>query len=530
MRHNAIRRRSERNVNDNKGFGISLSRNQTAAGLMLGYVVLQSLVPLFVAFGAGESPFIFSAAWRIGGLMGCALILRMLFHKMLFSGEVWKVVGARALRFAMILWVVASLNLVLYAWSTQFVDVSVAAALYETWPIFLVIFTGWLFRLEARYRKITQKTIFPFVFALIGIASVIVSQAGGFGSFFSADTGWINLAIGVALAFGAVGLSTLSAFGFRWAADLASELSESPDNREPGKGRLELFSTAVGLTICNLTSLPFIASVGFMLNEPISSDALIWGATGGVLVAAVGMTLWRMANLIASNLGINVMGYLAPALALGWLFAFSRVGDIDFWPLVIGVVLIIGANWRMYIETREQPQELVDAQAREPIDIDALIAGGESDTVEFKSTLRFNLDANKIDKDNIGLASLKEIAAFLNSRVGGTLIIGVADDGEPVGIGKDNFQNEDRMAQHLTNLVRDRMTTGAVTMARGLVRWEFYDYRGSRVLSVRCEPAAQPTYVNNNRFYVRTGPSTQELSGQDEFAYIRERFPDWDGA
>ena len=49
---------------------------------------------------------------------------------------------------------------------------------------------------------------------------------------------------------------------------------------------------------------------------------------------------------------------------------------------------------------------------------------------------------------------------------------------------------------------------------------------------MRCEPEAQPTYVKdgNNRFYVRTGPSTQELSGQDAFAYIRERFPDWDGA
>ena len=353
-------------MNDNKGFGMSLSRNQMAVVLMAGCVVLMSFVPLLVAFGGGDSPFIFSAAWRIGGLVGCALILLIGFPRMLFSGEVWKAVASRALSLAMLGWVVSLFDLVLYTWSTQFVDVSITAALYETWPIFLVIFTGWLFRLEARYRKITVKTIFPFGFALIGISSVIASQAGWFSSFVSADTGGggrrLNLAIGVALAFVAVGLATLGAFGLRWPASLASDLSELPDNHEQGKDRLELFSSVVGTAIVSLVSLPFAASVGFMLNEPISSDALIWGATGGVLVAAVGTILWRMANLISSNLEINVMGYLTPALALGWLFAFSRVGDIDFWPLVIGVVLIIGANWRMYIETREPPQEFVDAK------------------------------------------------------------------------------------------------------------------------------------------------------------------------
>ena len=89
----------------------------------------------------------------------------------------------------MLLWVVNSFWTAIYAWSTQFIDVSVATALYETWPIFLVILTRWLFRTEARYRKITAKTIFLFGVAFLGIASVIASQAGGIGAFVSADTG-----------------------------------------------------------------------------------------------------------------------------------------------------------------------------------------------------------------------------------------------------------------------------------------------------------------------------------------------------
>lgn len=165
-----------------------------------------------------------------------------------------------------------------------------------------------------------------------------------------------------------------------------------------------------------------------MRNEPITSDALIYGVIGGLILQSSGGFLWRMANLISSRLEINVMGYLTPALALGWLFAFSQVGDISVGYLIICIAVIIAANIGMYLETREQPQESAVAQAREPIDIDALIVGGESDTVEFKSTLRVNLHTKKLDKE-MELEALKTVAAFLNSRAGGTLIIGVADDG-----------------------------------------------------------------------------------------------------
>ena len=42
-------------MNDQRG-GISLSSNQMAVVLMVGYVVLMSFVPLFVALGGGGEP------------------------------------------------------------------------------------------------------------------------------------------------------------------------------------------------------------------------------------------------------------------------------------------------------------------------------------------------------------------------------------------------------------------------------------------------------------------------------------------
>ena len=55
----------------------------------------------------------------------------------------------------------------------------------------------------------------------------------------------------------------------------------------------------------------------------------------------------------------------------------------------------------------------------ENVSTDELIQNGETENVEFKSTLRWNIHTQKKD-DAIEHASLKTIAAFLNSY-GGTL-------------------------------------------------------------------------------------------------------------
>ena len=55
---------------------------------------------------------------------------------------------------------------------------------------------------------------------------------------------------------------------------------------------------------------------------------------------------------------------------------------------------------------------------------------------EYKATLRTHADSGEQFKP-LETASLKTIAAFLNSRTGGTLLIGVADDGTVHGLEAD---------------------------------------------------------------------------------------------
>lgn len=161
--------------------------------------------------------------------------------------------------------------------------------------------------------------------------------------------------------------------------------------------------------------------------------------------------------------------------------------------------------------------------ASEPADLDlaAIIASGETDRVEFKSTLRINLHTGEEDA-RMETAVLKTIAGFLNTH-GGTLVIGVADDGNPVGIEADGFANEDKMSQHLANLVNDRI--GAKTWSS--LHANFDDYSGVRVLSVRCEKAQFPSYVKGDKtevFYVRAGTSTVALPVGQIADYVNQRF------
>ena len=124
--------------------------------------------------------------------------------------------------------------------------------------------------------------------------------------------------------------------------------------------------------------------------------------------------------------------------------------------------------------------------------------------------------------DRMTFAELRAMASLLNTD-GGTLIIGVGDEGEPVGVGRDNFPNEDAMSLFLRNRVTAQM--GAIVMT--YVTLQYADYSGVKVLAVTCEAAASPVYLkegNNQHFFIRTGPSTTEPPISEAHDYINRRF------
>lgn len=155
------------------------------------------------------------------------------------------------------------------------------------------------------------------------------------------------------------------------------------------------------------------------------------------------------------------------------------------------------------------------------LDLEKIVANGESAMVEFKSTLRTNLHTSEKDP-RMEAVILKTIGGFLNTN-GGTLIIGMADDGTPVGIERDGFANEDKMSLHLVNLVNSRLGPQAMTN----IHSHFEDHDGKRVLVVYCTKSPAAVFVKDGaveKFFVRTGPSTTELSASQTQDYISRRF------
>jgi hypothetical protein len=157
-----------------------------------------------------------------------------------------------------------------------------------------------------------------------------------------------------------------------------------------------------------------------------------------------------------------------------------------------------------------------------PVTIAQLVKGGETKSTEFKATLRTNLHTKQVDP-KMEMSVLKTIAGLLNSVAGGTLVIGVMDDGAPVGIQPDGFANEDKMSLHLANLIASRIGSAHSIY----IHPRFEDYEGCRVLAVECWPAKSPVYVKDGsieRFFVRSGTSTAELSGGQIPLFLDQRF------
>ena len=150
-----------------------------------------------------------------------------------------------------------------------------------------------------------------------------------------------------------------------------------------------------------------------------------------------------------------------------------------------------------------------------------LIAQGEGEFIEFKSTLRWNLKAEKKDK-NITYAVTKTIAAFLNSE-GGILLVGVADNGEVLGLDADRFENEDKMLLFLTNSIQSQLGT----LHLDHINFHTETIADKEVLRIDVQAGSAPCYLSKEKldhFYIRTGPSTTDLRLSQLFEYLNKRF------
>ena len=171
---------------------------------------------------------------------------------------------------------------------------------------------------------------------------------------------------------------------------------------------------------------------------------------------------------------------------------------------------------------------LFDQYLRQHRQAEELIKRGESKTLEFKSTLRWNLKEDRQDDKVVTHAVLKTIAAFLNTE-GGDLLIGIADNGTLIGVERDGFETDDKFMLHLAQMVRNALGDRASTC----IDPKTQIVEGKTVCVVSCLRSPEPVFLKwkgmesdtEGDFYVRSGPGSVRLSKDSAAQYIRTRFP-----
>jgi hypothetical protein len=155
-----------------------------------------------------------------------------------------------------------------------------------------------------------------------------------------------------------------------------------------------------------------------------------------------------------------------------------------------------------------------------------LIADGENKRVEFKSSLRWDMDEGKVNKVLEDVV-VKTIAGFLNTE-GGTLLIGVDNTGGAIGLAGDygtlNGQSRDAFELHLQQIVARDL---GEALSASYLTVNFHKIDGEDICQITVDPSDQPVYVENSNqalFYVRNGNLTRALPVDETVRYVQHRW------
>jgi hypothetical protein len=159
-------------------------------------------------------------------------------------------------------------------------------------------------------------------------------------------------------------------------------------------------------------------------------------------------------------------------------------------------------------------------------DLQATIKLGEGQTLEFKSSFRWDLEQTRVNR-NLETVVLKTLAGFLNSMIGGTLLIGVADDGEILGLEKD-FQTLKKMdSDGYEQALMTAIATGLGADLCQCIQVLFHVIGGKQVCRLIIGPSPRPVFLNQGkdaRFFLRTGGGTRDLNIQEATEFIATRW------
>ena len=156
----------------------------------------------------------------------------------------------------------------------------------------------------------------------------------------------------------------------------------------------------------------------------------------------------------------------------------------------------------------------------EDAELKKLILIGENEKLEMKSTLRYDLRQNIVNK-NLEFVIAKTVSAFLNSD-GGVLIIGVDDDGNALGLEKDietlSKKDIDGFELHLRNIIKKYLGSNF----EKYLKVTFPTIDDKTICKVKILKSGKPVFANfegKDGFYVRNGNSSIPKNREEQSEY-----------
>lgn len=170
-------------------------------------------------------------------------------------------------------------------------------------------------------------------------------------------------------------------------------------------------------------------------------------------------------------------------------------------------------------------EQLLGANATWACPTEELLAG-ETREVEYKQTARWNVREQRKDKAMEEVV-VKTVAGMLNDH-GGTLLIGVTDEGEPVGLADDYAlvrpSNADGFVNWLDTLFENHLGhPGANRLSIRMDRVE-----GRDICRIDIPASSRPIWVKNPKgtdtLYQRRNNSTRPIPANDVETFLADRF------
>ncbi|MTI42902.1 putative DNA-binding protein [Roseibium hamelinense] len=263
--------------------------------------------------------------------------------------------------------------------------------------------------------------------------------------------------------------------------------------------------------------LPFAASRVSMMASYLFLGALV----GILLIHPLNLTVVWFELARFSETAPSFMEFMQARL---WFMVLPRHMDVALAYAVIGALVgaAFGVFTRNYVTTAKAYQSLREEQTALIPDI---IKRGESSKVEFKSSLRWDVNENRVNR---GLEKViaKTVAGFFNGE-GGYLVIGVDDNGQVLGLAKDLTTLKQPNVDAFKRSVNDVVTKFLGGDLCPYIHTVFAKIGEDDVAMVIVRPAPRAVYMEEGKsstFYVRSGNSTRQLDVREALNYASKRW------